>query len=399
MRSTRARSQAHAAGQRRRAWRGCSRRSRSNESPNFCTPSASSVSGDVVVVDARLGELRRAAAWAFSTPFEHRVAAHLAVILERLDRLERHRVHRVGPDQLLDVDHVAVVGVLGRRRRPQAALLVRALPFEILPARSRERLEKVLVRELRVRDRELALQLRMSDGIEALVGLGVDARDEERRDRRDLRRVAAAGDEPLEPAHVRLDDRLVAVEREDQRDVDRGAVRGAVLDRRQTRLRRRDLHVEVRAVDLGRDPARLLERLLGVVGDSGLDLHRDVAVDPARRVVRGPEHVARLADVLQREREEDLRRIVRLGEQLLQVLVVRVALRQRLLEDRRVRRDAGDGVVLHHPLQLARVDEIARERVEPHRLPARRELMRAVTSPLPSFIILSISATFASRAT
>ena len=29
-----------------------------------------------------------------------------------------------------------------------------------------------------------------------------------------------------------------------------------------------------------RDPARLLERPLGVVGEPGLDLHRDVAVAP-----------------------------------------------------------------------------------------------------------------------
>jgi hypothetical protein len=42
--------------------------------------------------------------------FEHRVAAHLAVILEGLDRLLRHRVHRVRTDQLLDVEDVAVPG-------------------------------------------------------------------------------------------------------------------------------------------------------------------------------------------------------------------------------------------------------------------------------------------------
>ena len=98
---------------------------------------------------------------------------------------------------------------------------VRALAREELPARAGERLQVVLVGELRVRDRELALQLRVAERLEPLVGLGVDARDEERRDRRDLRRVAAARDEPLEPAQVGLDDGLVALEREDQRDVDR----------------------------------------------------------------------------------------------------------------------------------------------------------------------------------
>ena len=116
---------------------------------------------DVVVVDTHVAKLPDQRARLVEA-FEHRVAAHLAVILERLDRLERHRVHGVGPDQLLDVDHVAVGRVLRRRRRPQAALLRRALPLEVLPARAGERLEEVLVRELRVRDRELTLQRRVA---------------------------------------------------------------------------------------------------------------------------------------------------------------------------------------------------------------------------------------------
>ncbi len=206
-----------------------------NESANFCTPSCSSVSDDVVVVDARLGEILEELVRLVDA-LHHRVAAHLAVILERLDRLERHRVHGVGPDELLDVHRVAVGGVLRRGRRPQRALRPRALALQVLPALALERLAEVLVRELRVRDRELALELRVAERLEPLVGLGVDARDEERRDGADLRRVAAAGDEPLEPAEVRLDDGLVAVEREDERDVDRRAVRDAVLDRRQAGL-------------------------------------------------------------------------------------------------------------------------------------------------------------------
>src|SRR5439155_16279607 len=109
------------------------------------------------------------------------------------------------------------------------------------PARAAERLLPVRVRELGVRDRELALELLVADGLQALVRLGVDARDEERRDRRDLRRVAAARDEPLEAAQVSLDDGLVALEREDQRDVDRLALGDRVLDRGQPGRGRRDL--------------------------------------------------------------------------------------------------------------------------------------------------------------
>ncbi len=106
----------------------------------------------------------------------------------------------------------------------------------------------------------------------------------------------------------------------------------------------------------------------------GQHLHRDVAV-PRRLLVRGREDVARVADVVEREAEEDLRRVVRLLEELLELLVVRVPLRERLLEDRRVRRDAGDRVLLHHPLELAAVDEVAGERVEPDRLAALGDLV------------------------
>ena len=176
--------------------------------------------------------------------------AHLAVVLERLQRLERHRVDRVAADQLLDVDDVAVLGVLGRRRRPQAALRRRALGAQRLPGLAGEQLLVGLVRELRVGDRELALELVVAaDRVEPLVGLGVDARDEERGDRRHPREVAAGVREPLHAADVRLGDLAVALEREDQRDVDRDAGRDRLLDRRQALPGGGDLDEQVGAVD------------------------------------------------------------------------------------------------------------------------------------------------------
>ena len=72
-----------------------------------------------------------------------------------------------------------------------------------------------------------------ADLVEPAVGLGVDAADEERRDGRDARRVAAALDQAAEAADVRLGDLAVALEREDQRDVDRDAARDRLLDRGQ----------------------------------------------------------------------------------------------------------------------------------------------------------------------
>ncbi len=92
-----------------------------NDFANFSTPSRSSVVDDVVVVDPGGLEVVEHLARAVDVLVEH-VRTDLAVVEHRLDGLARHRVHGVGPDELLDVDHVAVLGVLGRRRRPQAAL-------------------------------------------------------------------------------------------------------------------------------------------------------------------------------------------------------------------------------------------------------------------------------------
>ena len=126
------------------------------------------------------------------------------------------------------------------------------------------------------------LEIGAPDRLEPLVGLGVDARDEEARDGQHLGRVAAGSDEPFETAEVGLGDGRVALEREDQGDVDRDALGDAILDRAETGLGGRDLDVEVRAVDLLVEPDRLLERALALVGERRVDLERDPAVDSGR---------------------------------------------------------------------------------------------------------------------
>ena len=85
---------------------------------------------------------------------------------------------------------------------------------------------------------------------------------------------------------------------------------------------------------------------------------------PVRSQTRA-QQIAGGLDVLHREREEDLRRVVRRRGDLPQLRVVPVALGEGLLEDRRVRRDADDGVLLHHALELTGLEHLARERVEP----------------------------------
>ena len=145
--------------------------------------------------------------------------------------------------------------------------------------------------------------------------------------------------------------------------------------------------MQVRVVDRLVQVDRLLEGSLGVVGEPRVDLDRDVAVDAARPLPHGEEHVARITNVVLGQPEEHLARVVGRLEQSTQLVVVVVALRDRLLEDRRVRRDAGDRALVDQLLQAAAVHELTREVVDPDRLPALSELLKSRfghASPSPS---------------
>ena len=63
------------------------------------------------------------------------------------------------------------------------------------------------------------------------------------------------------------------------------------------------------------------------------------------------------------------------------LLVVPVSGRERLLEDRRIGGDADDGVLLDQPLQLARLEHLARERVDPDADSVLRELVQPDCAP------------------
>ena len=71
---------------------------------------------------------------------------------------ERHGVDRIGADQFLDVDDVAVFGILGAGAGPEHALCLRAFGCESFPARSAENALITLIGELAVRDRDFAEQ-------------------------------------------------------------------------------------------------------------------------------------------------------------------------------------------------------------------------------------------------
>ena len=118
-------------------------------------------------------------------------------------RRRRHGVDRVGGDQLFDIEHVAVVLVLGPGACPKQPLHPCALGTKLLPTRSSKEPLVALVGELRVGDRDLAPKFAQRAALLRILGLGqalldqfvdrnVDAADEEAGDACNPARIAAS---------------------------------------------------------------------------------------------------------------------------------------------------------------------------------------------------------------
>ena len=105
----------------------------------------------------------------------------------------------------------------------------------------------------------------------------------------------------------------------------------------------------------------------GVVGEVGGALEGHEAVAPAAGVVGGAQQVGGAADVVEREREEQLLRVADARGGGAELLVVAVGAGDRLGEDGRVRGRAGDRAVGDQRGERAAVQQLPRERVEPDR--------------------------------
>ena len=276
----------------------------------------------------------------------------------------RHRVDGVGPDELLDVLGVRVGGILGSGGRPQWALHGRAAVAQGLPAPAREDLLKAPIRGARIGDGGGPGQITTTELLELLVGLGVDPRDEERGHRANVQ-GQSLGLAALEPLDVGLGDRLVGLDREQQRDVDVYSLVDRLLDRRHAVRGAGDLDHQVGTLD----PPPVIpghgQRALCVVGDVGCDLERDEAVLAAALLVDSGEHVAGQLDIALGELRIDLQGLESLARELLQVLVVVVGPQDRLLKDRRVGSDAAQRLLLHHPRELPALHEGPADLVQP----------------------------------
>jgi transaldolase len=127
-------------------------------------------------------------------------------------------------------------------------------------------------------------------------------------------------------------------------------------------------------VDQPPERARLGDRLVIGARDARVDLDRDAPVDPVAGVVGGPQDVARVADVLGRDRPQRLADVDAADGEIGKLRVVKIAARDRLLEDRRVGGDAHQAAIADQVGKVARLQPPAAEVIEPDGDAGLREL-------------------------
>jgi hypothetical protein len=209
---------------------------------------------------------------------------------------------------------------------------------------------------VRARDAGKSLQVEPPDASEQGIDCSVDARDEEARDGRDLVDRLSMSQPGLEAGQIRLDERGVRLERKEQRRVDVDSVGDDARDCIDAGRGRRDLDHRVRPVEPRPKVARRRDCRIGVVSQIRWHLETDVTVEPVRAPVDRREHVGERLHVGDNERVEEAARGHHVREESGPGRVVRAA-SHRAVEDRWVRREAGNRVAFHQAGQFHRLDE------------------------------------------
>src|SRR6266481_1641448 len=150
--------------------------------------------GDFLHGDAGLGEIFHVASGSGDVFGE--AGAELAVIAEGVEGCGGNGVHRVRADEFLDVEDVAVLGILGAGAGPEEALSLRALRGESFPAGAAKEFLILLVGKLGVGDGYGAVEAfeknfgvtgsSFQQGVNLGVNEGVNAADEEAGDTGDV---------------------------------------------------------------------------------------------------------------------------------------------------------------------------------------------------------------------
>jgi hypothetical protein len=182
----------------------------------------------------------------------------------------------------------------------------------------------------------------------------------------------------FQAGQVGVDHLLVPVEGEDQGDVDADAFGQDLSDRGNAGLGRWDLDEEIRPVRVPVELGGRVERARGVVGEPRRNLERDPAVDTVRPLPDREELVGRATQVVDRELEERLLAGGAAAGAAEDALVVGAAARERVGEDRRVRRQAGDAELADVTVERPVVEQVAGDVVEPEALARLVQVLRRV---------------------
>src|SRR5690606_8512928 len=140
-----------------------------------------------------------------------------------------------------------------------------------------------------------------------------------------------------------------------------------------------DLHQQVRPVDRLPQVGGLGDGLVGVAGQAGVDLDRHAPVDAAGGLVDVAEQVRGVAHVGRGQLPHGGVDVGAAGGQLADLLVVGLAVGECVGEDRRVGRDADDVLVADQLGQVAGVEPLTGQVVEPDRHAGLGECCEVVT--------------------
>src|SRR5262249_37476115 len=172
----------------------------------------------------------------------------------------RNCVNGVRPDEFLDIEHVAVFGILCAGACPEQTLGLATVCGERLPAGSAEKLLILFVGAAGVSDSNFAME-RLEEGLFARVGFGlehsvdfavderINAADEEAGNAGDVRNVLALGYTSFQSREISFCDLFVSRLRKQKRDVDVDALFQGLANRGNSLGSRGDLDHDIGAAN------------------------------------------------------------------------------------------------------------------------------------------------------
>ena len=178
----------------------------------------------------------------------------------------------------------------------------------------------------------------------------------------------AGGDASLDPSHVRVRRRQILLAGEQQGDVHRDTRGDRRFDGRRAFRRAGNLHQEIGEVRLRMKLGRFLDRASRIVGKQRRDFERHPSVQTLRRVVDRPEQRRGLAQILDRELEEQGLADRAFAAFLTNRVVVEMAVLDGMVKNRRVRRQPGHRPLIDVRSERAAGQQPARDVVEPEAL-------------------------------